>query len=92
MQASPEWPRREIPRAPISSSANPPSPLPSTTATRGRSFVRAAIHWLQLGDHTSIPAMQADMKLAMDPTATAFSPSRARSDLRLGASAPMPPI
>jgi hypothetical protein len=42
--------------------------------------------------HSSIPAMQADMKLAMLPAATAFRPSRARSDLRLGASAPMPPI
>ena len=36
--------------------------------------------------------MQADMKFAMVPAATAFSPSRARSDLRLGASAPIPPI
>ena len=32
------------------------------------------------------------MKLAIVPAATARSPSRARSDLRLGASAPMPPI
>ena len=45
-----------------------------------------------LFDHRSIPAMHADMKLAMLPAATARSPSRARSDFRLGASAPMPPI
>ena len=32
------------------------------------------------------------MKFAIDPTATAFNPSRARSPLRLGAMAPMPPI
>ena len=32
------------------------------------------------------------MKFAMVPAATARNPSRARSDLRLGASAPMPPI
>ncbi len=31
------------------------------------------------------------MKFAMVPEATAFIPSRARSDLRDGASAPMPP-
>src|SRR5580698_9823203 len=42
-------------------------------------------------DHTSIPAMQADMKFAMVPHATSFIPSRARSDLRDGARAPMPP-
>ncbi len=36
--------------------------------------------------------MQADMKFAMVPAATAFSPSRARSIFRVGASAPMPPI
>ena len=36
--------------------------------------------------------MQADMKLAIVPAATAFNPRRARSDLRVGASAPMPPI
>ena len=35
--------------------------------------------------------MQADMKFAMVPAATARSPSRARSDLRDGASAPIPP-
>ena len=45
-----------------------------------------------LVDHSSIPAMQADMKLAMVPAATARRPSRARSVLRFGASAPMPPI
>ncbi len=42
--------------------------------------------------YKSMPAMQADMKFAMVPAATAFRPMRARSDLRLGASAPMPPI
>ena len=31
------------------------------------------------------------MKFAMVPAATAFIPSRARSDLRVGASAPIPP-
>ena len=41
--------------------------------------------------HNNIPAMQADMKFAMVPAATAFSPSRATSDLREGASAPIPP-
>src|SRR4051794_29228310 len=46
----------------------------------------------RFGDHSSIPAIQADMKFAIDPAATARSPKRARSDLRLGASAPMPPI
>src|SRR5215472_5824240 len=46
----------------------------------------------RLFDHNSIPAMQADMKLAIDPAATARKPNRARSDLRFGASAPMPPI
>ena len=76
-----------------SSSANAPRPLPSTTATRGRS-ARAAldVSYSASCDHSSIPAMQADMKLAMVPAATAFSPRRARSDLRVGASAPMPPI
>ena len=53
---------------------------------------------LQIGDsfiersHNNIPAIQADMKLARVPAATAFMPKRARSDLRLGARAPMPPI
>src|SRR6476646_9484358 len=42
--------------------------------------------------YNSMPAMQADMKLASVPTNMAFNPSRARSDLREGASAPMPPI
>ena len=42
--------------------------------------------------YNNMPAMQADMKFAMVPAATAFNPMRARSDLRLGASAPMPPI
>src|SRR5215471_2684628 len=42
--------------------------------------------------HSIIPAMHADMKFAMVPAATARSPSRARSLLRVGASAPMPPI
>src|SRR6476646_10869961 len=42
--------------------------------------------------YSSMPAMQADMKLASVPTNMAFSPRRARSDLRDGASAPMPPI
>ncbi len=42
--------------------------------------------------YNNMPAMQADMKFAMVPAATAFKPMRARSDLRLGASAPMPPI
>ena len=42
--------------------------------------------------YNNIPAMQADMKFAMDPAITAFNPKRARSDLRLGASAPIPPI
>ena len=41
--------------------------------------------------HSSIPAMQADMKLAMVPAATAFIPKRATSDLREGARAPSPP-
>src|SRR5215471_10243723 len=41
--------------------------------------------------HSSIPAMHADMKLAMVPASIAFRPSRARSDLRVGASAPIPP-
>ena len=40
----------------------------------------------------NMPAMQADMKFAIVPASMAFTPSRARSDLRLGASAPMPPI
>src|SRR5262249_55670760 len=42
--------------------------------------------------HNSIPAMHADMKFPRVPAAPAFKPSRARSDLRFGASAPMPPI
>ena len=42
--------------------------------------------------YSSMPAMQADMKFASVPTNMAFNPSRARSDLREGASAPMPPI
>src|SRR5262245_29630383 len=42
--------------------------------------------------HKKIPAMQADIKLAMVPAITALNPSRARSGRRLGASAPMPPI
>src|SRR5262245_53163910 len=41
--------------------------------------------------HKNIPAMQAVMKLAMVPAATAFNPNRARSDLRVGARAPNPP-
>ena len=71
---------------PNSSSANPPSPLPSTTATRGRNFVRdstyraaSSITSANLRSpafHTSIPAKHADMKFAIDPTATAFNPSR----------------
>src|SRR5438309_4652622 len=36
--------------------------------------------------------MQADIKFAKVPTNIAFSPRRARSDLRDGASAPIPPI
>ena len=36
--------------------------------------------------------MHADMKFAMVPAAMALSPSRARSDFRVGASAPIPPI
>ena len=40
----------------------------------------------------NIPAMQADIKFAIVPAATAFRPSRAKSDFRLGASAPIPPI
>ena len=43
-------------------------------------------------NHTSMPAMQADMKFAIEPTATAFNPRRARSGFRLGAMAPIPPI
>jgi hypothetical protein len=39
-----------------------------------------------------MPAMQADMKLAIVPAATALNPSRAKSDLRVGARAPIPPI
>jgi hypothetical protein len=35
--------------------------------------------------------MQADMKFAMVPAATAFIPSLAKSDFRDGASAPIPP-
>ena len=35
--------------------------------------------------------MHADMKFAMVPAITAFKPRRARSDLREGASAPIPP-
>src|SRR5580704_4123770 len=42
--------------------------------------------------YSSMPAMQADIKFAMVPAATAFNPSRARSDFRVGASAPIPPI
>ncbi len=74
-----------------SESANPPRPLPSTTASRGpnRGFMdsmkAAAIA------HSKIPAIQADMKFAIVPAATARSPRRARSDLRLGANAPIPP-
>ena len=41
--------------------------------------------------HSNIPAIQADMKLAMVPAIMAFNPRRARSDLREGASAPIPP-
>ena len=59
----------------------------------GGPHVRAALDVpFRFVGHSSIPAMQADMKLAMVPAATARSPSRARSDLRVGASAPMPPI
>ncbi len=43
------------------------------------------------GVHSNIPAMHADMKLAMVPAATAFMPSLATSDFREGASAPIPP-
>src|SRR5438270_4516967 len=42
--------------------------------------------------YRSIPAIQADMKLANVPTIMALKPSFARSDLRDGASPPMPPI
>src|SRR5580692_5322995 len=35
------------------------------------------------GNHRNIPAMHADIKFAMDPAATARSPSRARSDFRV---------
>lgn len=35
--------------------------------------------------------MHADMKFAIVPHATAFNPKRAKSDFRVGASAPMPP-
>src|SRR5260370_18713561 len=44
------------------------------------------------GHYSSMPAMQADIKFAIVPAATALNPSRARSGLRLGASAPIPPI
>src|SRR3954453_9362709 len=42
--------------------------------------------------YRSIPAIHADMKLANVPTSIALKPSFARSDLREGASPPMPPI
>src|SRR5690349_20876676 len=42
--------------------------------------------------HSRIPAMAADRKLASVPASMARNPSRARSPLRFGASAPMPPI
>src|ERR1700692_894352 len=42
--------------------------------------------------YSSMPAMQPALKFAMVPAATAFNPSRARCDLRMGASAPIPPI
>ncbi len=51
---------------------------------RGHRRARAA--------HSRIPAMAADRKLASVPASMARKPSRARSALRLGASAPMPPI
>ncbi len=61
---------------------------PGHVANMGDRFV----HFLSRSGYSSMPAMHADMKLAMVPAATAFKPSRARSDLRFGASAPMPPI
>src|SRR2546426_69437 len=42
--------------------------------------------------HSSIPASVADRKLASVPASMARRPSRARSCLRLGARAPIPPI
>jgi Bacterial Ig-like domain (group 3) len=42
--------------------------------------------------YNSMPAMQADIKLAIVPAATARNPSLARSLFRFGARAPMPPI
>src|SRR3954453_7302021 len=42
--------------------------------------------------YRSIPAIQADMKFARVPTIIALNPNLAKSDLRDGASPPMPPI
>ena len=42
--------------------------------------------------YNKMPAIQADMKFASVPTTIAFTPRRARSDFREGASAPIPPI
>ena len=42
--------------------------------------------------HSSIPAIVAERKFASVPASMARKPSRARSPLRSGASAPMPPI
>src|SRR5205823_4728066 len=54
----------------------PPSPVPLPRLSR----------------HKSMPARVADKKLARVPAIMARNPSRARSCLRSGASAPIPPI
>src|SRR2546422_3721745 len=54
-------------------------------------FRRLVIH-SAIRNHSNIPASVADRKFASVPAIMARNPSRARSCLRSGASAPMPPI
>ena len=92
MRASPEFPRTEISRARSARRRTRPGRCRARPRCDGRSAGAALDVTLGFLRHSNIPAMQADMKFAIVPAATAFNPSRARSDLRVGASAPMPPI
>src|SRR2546427_2024589 len=58
----------------------------------GRLLDRTAPCSLLPAPHSNIPASVADRKFASVPAIIARNPSRARSCLRSGASAPMPPI
>jgi hypothetical protein len=52
-----------------------------------RSFIQ-----ISLAAYSSMPAMEADIMLAIVPASMARRPSRASSPFLLGANAPMPPI